>query len=210
MDVTDCSVLSNIQPFDLVLFRGNDVVSQVISAVQTAHVGTGEFTHVGVVVDKSVLPKLHAGEMYIWESTWSGDVVNVETGEKTLGVQVRKVDDLIVHYDGKIAIAKLKQPMRDKINLFGIEQLHMKYVNKSKFSCNWGLCGLLSAVVPCLRRGKKKSNDMVFCSQFAAIIYQTIGVLDRKYDPAAVVPMDFLGYDQDDLPLMFEEPKYIK
>jgi hypothetical protein len=54
------------------------------------------------------------------------------------------------------------------------------------------------------------SDVAVFCSEFVAVIYQKIGILDEVFDPSNVVPTDFLGNDTDGMPNMVEELVKIK
>ncbi len=210
--------LALVQPFDLILFRGSEGVSLIISAAQNLQLGSGRWTHVGVAVDSSVMKISGAkpGVMYIWESTWSGSIVDSESGRRRLGVQIRPLLSVCKNYSGDIAVAKLKPEVRAKINTKGLADLHTKYFGRT-YSLNLWSCGLCCALFPCIRarkKSKKRSStpgsNWVFCSQFVAIVYQEIGILDRSLLPEHVVPMDFLGLDQDGMPLIVESPLTIK
>jgi hypothetical protein len=80
---------------------------------------------------------------------------------------------------------------------------------------NASLLDLLSALYPFLRplrglkykmiqkigklfkKNKKIKEEKLFCSQFVAIIYKELGLIDRKIDVKNFVPVDFLGFDKD-------------
>jgi hypothetical protein len=84
-----------IRPFDLILFKGDDPVGRMISAIEMQHVEDHEkkekgamWTHVGVAVDKSVLPLdcMEDGKMYIYESILSGTVLGLYTYTTVMSV----------------------------------------------------------------------------------------------------------------------------
>jgi hypothetical protein len=118
-------IRKTIKPFDLVLFRGGEFVSDVISTVQKMVFGNGDFTHVGVVITPEIFefPNCEKGELYVWESTMSGklgDGVNsTETKTGVFGVQIRKLKDVVDAYDSdpatKIAVAHLNNNPFDQL-----------------------------------------------------------------------------------------------
>lgn len=96
-----------IRPFDLIAFRGGDLVSDTIAKLETQHNGNGCFTHVGMVVTSDVLDVLDKSDknLYIFESTCSYSIPLVQagvpdalTGRGALGVQIRKLKDVIPVY----------------------------------------------------------------------------------------------------------------
>ncbi|KAJ3207489.1 hypothetical protein HDU67_007440 [Dinochytrium kinnereticum] len=75
---------NTVEPLDIVLFNGNDIVGNFISMVEAKHVVPGLkspfgalWTHAGIIVDKTVLPLecLDDGRLYIYESVFSGEVL---------------------------------------------------------------------------------------------------------------------------------------
>lgn len=46
----------------------------------------------------------------------------------------------------------------------------------------------------------------VFCSELVAMVYQEFGILPEEIVPGDVLPMDFIGYDRDDIPIVVDLP----
>jgi len=86
-----------IQPLDALFFRGSDLVSRSIEYVQDLSVGEGAWTHVGLVVNHTVLPELctEPQTLYVLEATvhFVGD-----KDKWSSGVQVRKLREVIQRY----------------------------------------------------------------------------------------------------------------
>lgn len=124
-----------MQTFDLLLFRGSDIISQAISIAMKAEDGTNapDFTHVGCVfLGKDLLPILRVEEqnwlrkdqVYVYESTLSGkftDGVTDITNQSRFGVQLRLLDEVVQNYDiserSRLAWAPLRKELRDTINV---------------------------------------------------------------------------------------------
>lgn len=173
--------------------------------------------------------------MLSWGSTMSGKlndkVNNIETGESRFGVQLRSLEDLAkVYYDNpeaNIGVCRLiNNPVicredesledyhrRQRTIKFAISEAYDKY-NGIKYDANF--VALLGSIIPALRPLRHVSeelleqftqaNSWLFCSEFVALIYQAIGVIDdmtdgvadgKMLEPKDVVPVDFLGADQD-------------
>ena len=65
-------IKSIIKPLDMILFRGGEVVSSTIRILEKLQAGNGDWSHVGLVVDTTILPNIPNGKddkLYIWEST---------------------------------------------------------------------------------------------------------------------------------------------
>lgn len=78
-----------IKPLDMIIVKGNSIYSGAISAVEKLFLDNGDWTHVGVVVDTTILPIKNgvAGKLYLWQSTLSTkEDGNVETGKGKIGV----------------------------------------------------------------------------------------------------------------------------
>ena len=121
-----------MRTYDLLLFRGTDIVSTVIAKLEQRADGPkvaeeADFTHVGLVIrGDDLLPAkdpaeekwLHAGEVYVLESTMSGDLADGchdVHGESHLGVQLRVLSDVVQHYDkpekSRMAWCSLRVPL---------------------------------------------------------------------------------------------------
>jgi hypothetical protein len=46
----------------------------------------------------------------------------------------------------------------------------------------------------------------VFCSELVAMVYQEFGILSEEIRSGDVLPMDFIGYDRDDIPIVVKLP----
>jgi hypothetical protein len=119
---TVVSKFSDIKEFmntyDLLLFRGNDIISNTIATVETFEDGlpkntTNNYTHVGLVIrGRDLMPRqtdkdptekdwLCEDEVYILESTMSGDLAGTCTdvhGEAHFGVQLRLLSEVVIRY----------------------------------------------------------------------------------------------------------------
>jgi len=109
-----------------------------------------------------------------------------------------------------------------------MKRLYKKYHRKTyEINC----LQLCSAAVPGLRNVQKEfgekvvggvkqifkmpelegdDDDFVFCSEFVALIYQGLGIIDSKYKPHEAVPVDFFGSDRDGIPRVTEGPVYLE
>jgi len=107
-----------IQPLDVILFRGVDPVSHAICFLEAKVFGRGDFSHVGLAVTREVLdlPFLEPGKVYVWESTLSAPagflahftdkVPDAETKGLRFGVQIRDLEMVVPGYEsngGKVA-----------------------------------------------------------------------------------------------------------
>ena len=86
---------------------------------------------------------------------------------------------------------------------------------------------LLGALFPCCRPARNKIEGIIvhgynvmissnvqespdswlFCSEFVAKVYQDLCLIEKSKDTRDVVPMDFVGYDQDGIPKLCNDPK---
>lgn len=121
-------IKDQLRPFDLVAFRGGDVISNLISKMEEHEVGVGAFSHVGMIVTSDILPiassggksvTLKPGHPYLFESTFtyniaglSDGVPDIVSGKGDFGVQLRDLEEVIPRYitdeNTKIAWCRLK------------------------------------------------------------------------------------------------------
>jgi hypothetical protein len=153
-------------------------------------------------------------------------------GKSKFGVQIRDLKDVIeyyLQYQGKVFWGKLDQnpfKIKYKDSLITFHQRRIQIIEKFKeIEKNYGnsrfnlsFIDLAASVFPSLRplrslkkklnkvfkRKKKKSYTPFFCSEFVAMIYKSISLLDENIDPSNVVPVDFLGIKES------RSPKLIK
>src|SRR5579885_1883326 len=134
-------IKDQIKAFDIIVFRGAELVSDTISIVEEVFIGDGEWTHVGMIITADLLPFKNGipGKLYLWESTMSGKFGggpnDVETGKGDFGVQIRDLEAVINSYDKpadtKIGWCKLiKNPLEK--NETESEQEYELRINKIK------------------------------------------------------------------------------
>lgn len=237
---------------DLLFFRGPGIPSKVIQYAQEIILGDGTFSHCGLLISKDVFPNLsflEDGEWYVWESTMfqrtgvsdsmsipipyvqTDDVVNEETKKGKLGVQIRKLRDVVNKYtscemyenDALIAWGPLKTELKENLSqefiqekLNEVYQLTKDlYYEKDMIELSMSIFTPIRKLIAALKRllkcrthrcssSSKSSSlldttvdDSYFCSELVAYVYQLIGILPEDLKPETVVPMDFLGYEQD-------------
>lgn len=207
----------DIKPLDCIFFRGTELVSSAIVQMEKMTLGIGEWSHVGIVVDKTIMPslKVNDNELYIWESTISSKcklisgnpTLDAESNEPVFGVQVRKLKDVIKH-DLKLGV-KLgwgrlrnnpiyKTDMEDekmfclrfKCLRSKLDKLHIENYHRP-YTKN--ICRLLAAMFTCSSCCRSRcciGEEWRFCSQFVSIVYKSIGVLGDSFDPETIVPQD--------------------
>jgi hypothetical protein len=149
--------------------------------------------------------------IYIFESTMSGyltdGVYNVE-GRPFLGMQLRDFDKVVKGYDAKkntrIAIAHLDDDVRSSLDMDKIkEQFTELFLKYNGIGYDYNPISLLSSIINFIRpvRGIIEkllcTEDWLFCSEAVATIYKELNILPESTEPKNVVPMDFLGYDDE-------------
>ncbi|CAH6419023.1 Hypothetical protein HVR_LOCUS211 [uncultured virus] len=139
-------IKDKIRPFDVLAFRGGDLISNFISTLESYEVGIGAFSHVGMAVTADILPfcvvngkefHLKPGRVYVFESTFTYEipgimdsVPDVTTDHGKLGVQLRDLEEVIPVYitdkTTKIAWCKLKNNPLDHLPEESDEQFKIR------------------------------------------------------------------------------------
>lgn len=92
-----------MKSFDLLMFRGDDVISDTIAEIQN----NDNFTHAGLIIHPSLLPNfyLDPNKLYILESTFSYEIAGMDngpadviTGERFFGGQLRDLESVCNSY----------------------------------------------------------------------------------------------------------------
>jgi hypothetical protein len=193
----------------------------------------GEYSHVGMIVTSDICehPNILPNKFYVLESTMSGKygqkLGNIDGFKNNiyggfLGVQIRDFEELYPRYlkggDTHIGYAKLRNNPIDDPNV-DKPALKLKFTNDVYYAYNGitydaNCFSLLSSLVPCIRCIRDDvekllgTEDWLFCSELIALVYKVMGILPDSVNVKNVVPMDFIGYDNDgDIPLnIFELP----
>lgn len=167
-------IKSSMRPFDLIAFRGGDIVSDLITELENEQCGVGDFSHVGMVVTAEILPVCHIqgkefnldpNKIYVFESTFSHNVAgitdgphDVVTGKGKLGVQLRDLEEVIPRYitseKTKVAWCRLLNNPFDKPNADrdGIREEFTKFFEEYEMTLyEVDFNDLMAAMFPSLR-----------------------------------------------------------
>ena len=164
MDTKYNTIKSTIKTCDLILFRAHDIVSNIISKVESFVDGNGEYTHVGMCIRGSSFwyPNgapfwLNKDKIYILESTMNGtfkSVPDVEGLNKSC-VQLRDLDKVIEYYmkdpRNEIGLLKLKDSCRATDIDVESEKLQAEYEKYRGIHYDISPIDLLSTVCPIVR-----------------------------------------------------------
>lgn len=125
---------NNLQPFSIVLFRGNGFVSSIIEKVERIanKIKDDElvFTHVGVLVNSQVFPSIRqlvGTEWAVMEMTMSkmlsGDPVpDLYSEGGYFGLQLRSLESLSDKYDGDVYVLPMVMNPMDRLEKESIEE----------------------------------------------------------------------------------------
>lgn len=217
-------IRDSLTSFTLVFFKGPDFVSSLIRHVEKLDaskinqynltVEKNAFSHVGFIVRPDILDdeRLEPNGVYIFESTMSGSlgkgIYNID-GKPFLGMQLRDFDEVIQAYDAnpksQIAVASLNPKILDRLHSTDdlSETFTALFSRYEGVKYNWNAYSLLSSLLSCMRPGREtiekifETEEWMFCSEAVAQIYVELGILPENVKPKNVVPMDFLGYDDE-------------
>jgi hypothetical protein len=241
------NIKDQLRPFDLLLFRGGEFVSKLIRRLEQYQIGNGEFSHVGLIVTKDVLPfisQLEDGKLYVLESTFSFSIGNNEetpdivTGKGRFGVQIRDLQSVVRTYTSvagaKMAWAPLiNNPWLDEFRrphlIRQMTDIYNRY-GRNKYEVN--CLDLFASLFPCLRNTRRRVYSVIvgidriittnkitsrqaqskylFCSEFVGLVYVNLGIIQPSFNPSDMVPVDFLGYDQDGMPRIVDTITYLQ
>jgi len=229
-------MLKNIRPLDCIFFKGTSFYSKAIIELDKITLGqstTREWSHLGLVINKEMIPNLNVkdNDLYIWESTLSSTstllspdiVLDVESNEGVFGVQIRKLKDVIDN-NLKIGVGigwgKLinnpcyKLPnenennYKNRLSLLKIKLniLHTKNYHRPYQTNIFRLLGSIFTKCSCCRSSCCFGKKMVFCSQFVANVYESLGILPKKYNTRLIVPQDISNPEKssDHLPKILD------
>ncbi len=249
--VSYSDIKNRIQPFDLLAFRGGDIMSDLISVLEKYEFEVGNFTHVGMAVTSDILPKykdfvLEKGKVYIFESTFTYNVKgftdgppDVITGSGWFGVQLRDLEEVIPRYitNEKTEVAwcpLIDNPFSKKSNRKKLAKKFTKFFESYEGRCyEMDVESLLAAMFPCLRsirsvrdsifehlyntlhiHGYMKDSEgpagWQFCSELVANVYQMIGIIPKSVNTKNILPINFFGYDTENIPSLVHNPIFIK
>lgn len=195
--------MENIKPLDLIFYKGTSLLSKTITLSEFVFRGSETFSHVGIVVNRDVMPSLCVKDdkLYVWQSTSSikpGATKDIESGKGLIGVQINSLDDEIRNCNegvlmavGKLEINPLdifeKSVVQETLDRLHGEYLYRPYDN---------IFSMMSIMVPCLRCYCCYDTTLeVQCSEFLVLILQELKVLDSRIRSQEFGPDDFHNND---------------
>lgn len=203
----------NLEPLDVVWFRGTWPESIFFEGLGQAKFSDGEWSHCALVVTTDLID-IENGDpdrFYLWEAT-TGDSdtgPDVETKRYTSGVQVRDLVSIIDNYTKfpgtRVGWSRLKlNPLKDKHRFPEISEILSKFkqdhgraaydssINSIAKSIHCNSCCLKCCT--CCTKDKNR-DSAYFCSEFIARVYQVIRVLPEDLDAETVSPPALNGSD---------------
>jgi hypothetical protein len=219
------NITTQIRPLDAIFFRGDAIMSKVISYIGNRNkreIRATDFTHIGIVVTSDILD--HVGilpnKKYILESIIGGtcayDIQDIN-GRIFSGVQIRELESVINAYDKsdgtRVAFGKLIHNPIDTVPL---------HIIKDKFTIFFGKYGntnydynpysLASSACCCLRPCRQSveticgTSDYYFCSEIATLLYKYFNLYSMFVNEKDVLPMDiaYAELDKDNAPKIID------
>lgn len=205
-------IKDQLKPFDIIVFRGTEFVSDTISLFEKLFLGNGDWTHVGIVITSDFVKFKNSvpNKLYIWESTMSGPlsdgVDNIETGKGDFGVQIRNLEKVIDKFDkntnSKIGWCQLiNNPINKKENesdddynsriLILKQKLQEFYFKHGNDLYDFRLSSLLKSLISNFPQ-IGHNDHMFFCSELVTKIFEIIGIIDSDIDPETMAPVELI------------------
>lgn len=208
---------ASFRPLDLVAFKGTGLLSTAVSISQDVVLGKGggAWTHVGILVNSDLMPKLKnakPGHWYVWESTSLADTADIESMSMKLGVQIRNLEDVCKAYGmvngTRCSVFKLTHNpwvaagdnavAREAIRAL-IERMHISLSGRP-----FDFTGGVPALCPCIRKVRDENivlaslhDYAMYNAELVAQVYCALGITANNINTANVVPGDFFGRDRD-------------
>lgn len=178
---------TEIQTFDIILFKGRGIVSNVICRVTNSN-----FSHVGLAVRLEEF-----NQVLVFESTTLSDIRDVKTKQFIKGVQLVPLSARVQTYDGEIWVQELQGPrtnwMERRLAEL-IREYHGVPYEESKFE-------LLAAAVDRYPMFLNEPDcSSIFCSEIGAMVLEGVEIIEGGTSPNEFTPDDFDGK----LPLLAE------
>ena len=239
MNISLLEIDNCIKPLDCIFFLGNEFVSKLIIKVEKFMLGVGDWSHIGIVVNKEIMPSLNVpdNDLYLWESTMSSNkkwitknpVLDAESNSPVFGIQIRKLKDVLINdlkNNTKCGWGKLiNNPIEKRTDETFVEhELRIKKIqdcldkiHKENYHRSYtkNIFRLLSAGFSCCSTCRTNwclGEDWRFCSQFVSIVYQELNIIPKEFDNEVILPQDIATPEKSEehLPKIIEDVKLIK
>lgn len=213
--------IDRARPLDLVFIAGDTLFSTLILEGSAYLRGNGEFSHCGIIVNRDLCPRIktESDDLLLMEVTVStaDHTKSIETGQSSIGGQVRSLRDVLMEYSEKgmrIALGRLKNnPYISGVN-DGVDgadgcdvrsvlcDVYNDYICDDKSVYEPNILALLGTVIPGVRMLRDEVDRLfsdvrekcpwLFCSELICIIYCNLGLLPNDIDKQAYLPVDFI------------------
>ena len=178
----------NFETGDIILFNERkSMISRIIDFFTYS-----EFSHIGIIIkDPTFTPEPLEG-LYLLESTGVKDGIDVEDDEEKIGVQLRKLDDVISLYDGDIIWRHLNIE-RDDDFYEKLTKIHSIVHNKTyDFNPEDWIKNMFN-----IHYGKIQQTNSFVCSALVSFVYACLGVLPENTDWCLIRPCDFSSWKKN-------------
>ena len=178
----------NFETGDIILFNERkSIISKLIDFFTYS-----EFSHIGIVIkDPTFTPEPLKG-LYLLESTGVKDGIDVEDNEKKIGVQLRKLDDVISLYDGDIIWRHLNCERNDEF-YENINKFHSLVHNKTY---DFNPIDWIKSLFD-LNYGNVQKESCFFCSALVSFFYTSLKLLPKDTNWSIIRPCDFSSWKKN-------------
>lgn len=196
-------IKKEIKPLDIIVFRCDNLISNVISTVEKIGNQSGQWSHVGIVINTSLIKIKNANnnDLYFWESTIFKNFPDIETNTNKLGPQIHKLEDILEHYtyNPKICIGWYHM-----ISNFNMDDNKYKILNnfhEKNYNDIYDITPLhlFKSIIPLFKIPDAKKQ--LFCSQLVAKVYQCLGLIPNNIDteifsPSNIMNTQYIKFDK--------------
>lgn len=179
-----------LQTGDLILFHGTGWISKTLEWI-----GKSRYSHVGMIVvnPRFLNPVLEDG-IYVWHSSW-GHRPEEETQTTFFGVQLQKLEDVLVDYDIQSVYIRQITATRDDLFYQKLVHIHEDVHGKpyDLHIMDWIMADLqLHDMLPI--SSLWKHTDRFWCSALLSYIYVQLGWI-HDVNWSMIAPREFSCID---------------
>lgn len=177
----------NINDLDIVLFKGNSVISELIE-----YFGESKYSHVGIILKnpRYIDPSLEDG-LYLFESSYNG-IKDVEDHTIKIGVQLHRLEDILDECPENSVFLRHVHCNRAESFYKKIANIHTETRNKpydlNIFDWITAKYNLDHTLPP--NPSYKQTKDF-WCSAFVSYVFYELGLVKGDINWSIVAPRDF-------------------
>ncbi len=170
-------IRDNLNTGDIVLFSGSSAFSLLIKGYTRS-----AWSHVGMVMR---IPDFDM--VLLWEATTLADILDIDTGTATKGVQLVPLSQRMKTYKGDVSIRQLDCD-RQNLDMEGLKAFRQDVKGKA-YEKSEG--ELFKAAYDGWFGENVEDFSSVFCSELVAGAYQSMGLLEDGQPANEYTPKDF-------------------